>query len=179
LGCALVHPDLWTQPPNTEVQGGCSCVQCCLFFVSRPQLPPSSPQARPTVGLAPTPQKLCCSPTRNQDYPGASWPCRESADGDCFWIRFVCCVLCVRDLLAEATNTHTHHPQHRPTQGRDQILPATIRGGFYAQWVLVGRPHFGFVFLVVVKKERVPQSVPRYYTMLGFVSVRFSLEGRP
>lgn len=118
LGCALVHPDLWTQPPNTEVQGGCSCVQCCLFFVSRPQLPPSSPQARPTVGLAPTPQKLCCSPTRNQDYPGASWPCRESADGDCFWIRLcvVCCV-CVICWPKPQTHTHTTHNTDRPRGG--------------------------------------------------------------
>lgn len=44
----------------------------------------------------------------------------------------------------------------------------------------------GCVFLSIAKKERVPQSVPRYETMLGFVlffgfllSVRYSLEGRP
>jgi len=57
--------------------------------------------------LAPTPQKLCCSPTRNQDYPGASWPCRESADGDCFWIR-LCVVCCVCVICWPKPQTHTH-----------------------------------------------------------------------
>jgi len=58
----------------------------------------------------------------------------------------------------------------------------------FCKWMFcvfsVGRPHFGFCLssrfpFGKTGKERVPQSVPRYETMLGLLSVRFSLEGRP